>query len=493
MVGLAMQVGAQDPAARRPVPRIGDAAGGVPLGPGTFSWSGHDLVADSAGIAGRIVRLEAGLGPGPYRLEIGLIPKDGTADAILNDVVIASQFTPVREQSLARDFDLGGRDSRLELILKANAGQRVGVRSIAISQRDGDPVRQVRLSRSPAPDTTMSARDGVRACCDYLVRYQLSDGVYDDRDPAWVHAAYCVRALLAGYEILLDERYLDAARRTMSTFVGEQYPDGGWCAHARSRRQDAPCARRSIADLGVMVTCLPLISGFVEPQAVMVYLNAHGSFLDGTLTHFEGQAGAYEDFDPEDADRATATQAMAMTALFQATSDSTYLRRAESGTWALVFAWDRVLHAHGDPASLLPYLDAMCWVRRATADPVLQGRIDETLRESLYAEYGLLDRLDAATGWFVPGAGPLANGILGILVEARRILGDEPRIAKAIGAGTKALAEPRAREQHEVLVFPYEDSAATARAEAASAVLSTAMAGLSFAQSVAPGVVFRRR
>lgn len=463
---------------RGPAPVL--TVAGRPAGPlpeGSYRWTALDPAEAGGGLTGRLLRLELALIGAPYHLEVGLRGLPATLDVLVNDATVASQISTARDSLIACDVDLRTPAHRLEIIIKPNVGHRVEVRSMTVARRKEGLGKAIPLGTTDYPDTTLSARGGVRACCDYLVRYQLSDGTFDDRDPSWLTAAYCVRALLAGYEILLDERYLEAARRTLSMFVMEQEPDGGWCSRALSSRQEAPCPGRSLADLGVMTACLPLVSRFVEPQATMLYLNAHGAFVEGILAGYEEESRSFLATARGEDDRVAATQGMALTALFEATGDSTFLHRAETAVWETVMDWQRISTASRDPASLFPYLDAMCWMRRATNDKVLRGRIDEVLR--------------AVMG--TAGRSTLPSEMVAILVEARRQLGGTPQIDRTIAARLDDLASPRGRSERGVLTFPYPASTqeSAPRDRGRSPVLETAMAAMTFAQAVAPGVLFR--
>ena len=349
----------------------------------------------------------------------------------------------------------------------------------------------------------------LREACDMLVASQQPGGLFDPNSAAWWEAAYGVRALLAGHRVLGEPRYLLAAVRTLDAFVEQQEEDGGWSALERGRQAAPDSASRNLADLGTITACLSIAAEIAPEPRAGRYAAAHRRYLDSFASRHELPGGAYRNGLYRGIDLlhpytiATATQAVSLAAAYRAGGDPLRLARAEAAARYLMRDWGEdgrpVFHPHDRPETIRPastafhdlyyILEALLWVHGTSADESLRAEIRATLRKYLYGEWGLLTQL-GETVWYPPTAGRWAadksNGMLGLLIEMREILGSERHLDRLIAGGTRALCAASTRVRYGVLVPPETESAEEVK------IVSTAFAALSFAQCVRPGAAFGR-
>ena len=509
-----------------------------------FRWTGVELQWTDALVQGRCIRLVAAVDPGRYEVradlamiedrpctvEMSLVaataPLDGMSIAML-------PLKPGDRHSLSANITIV--DGPLDLFLKPDVGCRIAVTGIHIAPLDGkdrprlgslaaaeiagmDRANRIPLGRTAAaavqPNELLrapvTAPTETRAClrevCDYLVRYQLSTGLFDLESAAWWKASICVRALLAGYELFREPRYLAAARKTLDAFIAEQDEDGGWCAFSRAQQPDVPCDRRNLADLGSMTSCLSIAGWFMNDEALSKrYTDAHERYLRGFAASHQAKDGSFRNGVYEGRNWgwpysvATATQATSLISLYRAIPDTTILGRAERAAWFLLLDWDTdgqpSFHSHDlkeavrlratEVHDLYYMLEGLLWVARSTKDPVLSDAARMTLRNYILGRKGLLKELDGS--WFSPSGDPAtvtkSCGMLAILIEARDMIGPDEQLDRTIDTATSLLCAPSTREDYRVLAPPYEKAGDPA-------IICTAFAGLSFAEAMRHGCVF---
>ncbi len=509
-----------------------------------FRWTGVDLQWTGAFVQGRCIRLVAAVDPGRYEIRADLATIDDRPCIVEMSLVAAAApldgmsvsmlpLNPGDRRSLSAMITIA--EGPLDLFLKPDVGCRIAVTGVHITPLDRKS--RPRLGSLAAIETAGTDRAGAspqgrtaaasaqpndllrapvtaptetRAClrevCDYLVRYQLSTGLFDHESAAWWKASICVRTLLAGYELFREPRYLAAARKALDAFIAEQEEDGGWCAFSRAQQPDTPCDRRNLADLGSMTSCLSMVGWFLkdEPSSKR-YTDAHERYLRGFAASHEAAGGSYRNGVYQGRNWewpytvATATQATSMISYYRAVSDTTILRRAEKAAWFLLLDWGTngqpAFHSHDireavrlratEVHDLYYMLEAILFVARSTKDPVLLDAARMTLRNYVLGEKGLLRELDG--GWFSGSTDPatLAKscGMLAVLIEARDLIGPDTQLDRTIATATNLLCSPSTRGTYRVLAPPYERPGD-------SAIICTAFAGLSFAEAMRHGCVF---
>ncbi|MBM3288460.1 MAG: hypothetical protein FJY88_14105, partial [Candidatus Eisenbacteria bacterium] len=208
-------------------------------------WSGLDLRDLGGKLEGACIGMEAAVLRGRYDVRCDLSAAGDSAcssDLFICDEIAISGIRlsagTIQSVSSTAVVERGP----LTLLLKPDVGCRVRLSRVSISPADASGGVSLGSLSPAAADglprnrpLARSSRTCLREACEHLVRHQVSTGLFDYRTAAWRDASYSVRALLAGYEILGDRTYLEAARRTILAFLSEQRPDGGWCPFCRAQ------------------------------------------------------------------------------------------------------------------------------------------------------------------------------------------------------------------------------------------------------------------
>lgn len=364
-------------------------------------------------------------------------------------------------------------------------------------------------------DSTNSPAACLRAVCDGLVERQQRNGLFAPVTGPWWEVSFQIRVLLAGSVILEGPHYREAACRAIERFVKEQAPDGGWCAfHPDSSGATPACDSRNLADLGTITACLSLMAPYLAAPEREAALRAHRAYIERFASRWDRPDGCYENglyasqVEEVPYSIATATQAVSLIALYRATGDVSYMRRAEVAARALTSGWfgdGRPLlrpHDRSTPrvteatafGDLYYVIEALLWVDAATEDAALHKTIGKTLRIYLLGRRGVV-RSTPEDGWFAPPSeatnGCKINGMPGILLAARHRLsqtdasieaaGENEVLTAVAGEGLRRLCDPATRSAYGVLM-PRQDR---------NGPLGSAcelFAAISIAESIRPGI-----
>lgn len=504
--------------------RIDGVAPSPELRARAFRWRGLDLktVDQRLGndllpaVQGRCIRVEIGLTPGEYEIEADVMA--GRAEWIVNDQPSGADDPGGSVATLRANAGVTFGGAPLSLIWKADVGSVTAVREVRLRRRDGEAVQLQALlplvtpqSALELPHEEIDPREALRRSCDYLVRYQLSNGFFDYESAALWEVGLAARCLLLGAELLEEPRYADAALRPLAFLAAQQAPDGGFCAYAYSTqtgRVPAPtdsCHTRNIADLSFLSIAFSLAAR-AEVDGADRLLAAHRRFLDqfaDRLALPDGRFlnGRFHGQTKETAySVATATQVVSRLSLYRATQEARYRETAEPAAWALVREWQPsgrpLFSEHGEaPAPLRPtayhnlfyVLDALLWARESTESDSLRAAIDEAFGWYVQGPEGLLAYLatspQAATS--LTAEDRIKSGaMLGILTRIGNLSSGKAPLAPFLGSLRATLLVPERAQQRGVCAFPYDEVGR-------KAITTTAFAGLSYAELVRPGSVFR--
>jgi len=316
---------------------------------------------------------------------------------------------------------------------------------------------------SAAPSPAGDERACLGAYCDSLLARQGPQGLYEEINAAWWRAGIATRALLGGYQVLGDERYLQGALRTVRAFLREQRYEGSWFAEAYETIVPQRRLSRNIADLGVMTTALVLAAHFAEEPEREAFLGAHRDYLRLHVARHDLVGGAFSNglfegtHHPHPYSVATATEAQALICQYRETGERACLARAEEAAQFLLASlrpdgrFTYYPHDHPRTRPLDPtdfqesyyLLDALLWVCRHTDRPALGDELRAGLLNHLWGEAGLLDRLrDPAWMLAVEGSGRAkAFGMVGLLAELGDLLGPVAGVGPFVAAGRQVLCE----------------------------------------------------
>ncbi|MCC7140990.1 MAG: hypothetical protein IT349_02715 [Candidatus Eisenbacteria bacterium] len=489
-----------------------------------FRWRGLDLKtvdqqvgnATLPAVQGRCIRVEIGLAPGEYEVETDLLA--GAAEWIVNDAS-AGRVEPAGGIGTLRgaaNVPFGGMP--LTLIWKADVGAVTAVREVRIRRPDGQPVELQGLLPIVTPQAALQQpheeippKEALRRTCDYLVRYQLSNGFFDYESAALWEVGLVTRCLFLGAELLHEPRYAEAARRPLAFLVAQQAPDGGFCAYAYSTlsgRIPAPtdsCHTRNIADLSFLSIAFSLAAR-AKVEGGPALLEAHRRFLDDFADRLalpDGRFlnGRFHGQTKETAySVATATQVVSRLSFYRAASEIRFRESAEPAARALVREWQPsgrpLFSEHGEaPAPLRPtayhnlfyVLDALLWAREGTESDSLRSAIDQSLAWYVDGPEGLLAYLAASpqAATSLTAEDRIKSGaMLGILERIGTLTGQTERLNPILAAMRATLLVPERARQQGICAFPYDELGR-------KAITATAFAGLSYAELIRPGAAFR--
>ncbi|MCA9729251.1 MAG: hypothetical protein KC729_16305, partial [Candidatus Eisenbacteria bacterium] len=468
----------------------------------------------------RFLRTELALAPGLYEAEARLLGDSETTSPIeisaFGEPGIASPRIEdgasevIRFRFRVADTASGDASpARTSLLWKPRPGERVALAYLRVERVETG------TSDEPAPDPLESGRDQLRRIADYLVAYQVPEFAnFDYTSTAWWEASMAVRTLLAAAEILDEDAYRDAARRTVDVFRARQWEDGDFCSYiegmpnpAAQTRKLSTCDTHNRADLGSITACLSLLAVALPESSRTPYLTAHRRYLESRILGQAMSDGCFSNGRFEGRDYgtcysvATGTSALTLAAYATATGDADVRRAAEEAARFLAGTFTEsgtILFHHHDRAepeeidaswfhNVYYVLEGLIAVAHVTDDASVQRAIADALRRYVHGPEGLAAFLPA-DGWISVGSRRQqgkANGMLGLLVEIRALLGPDPTLDGWIAAGTQALCDPQECGRYAVLLPPFQASADKAE-------VCTSFAGLSIAESLRPGILFMR-
>ncbi len=326
------------------------------------------------------------------------------------------------------------------------------------------------LAALPAPAPVRAdpaTREQTLSClatyCDSLLARQDSVGRYESLNAAWWRAGIATRALLGGYELLEDARYLEGALRTVRQFLREQRYDGSWFAESYETTVPERRYSRNIADLASMTACLPLVAPHLPAGERSAALTAHETYLRLHVPRHDLTGGAFCNglfegtFYDWPYSVGTANQAHALVCHYHATGEKACLHRAEDAARFLVGTVRPdgrfTFHPHDTRRTsvLAPtafhngyyLLDGLLWVYRATEREELRQALRIALLEHLWGEEGLIERL-RDPGWMLAAEGPgraKAFGMVGLLSALGEVLGPVAGTGPLVEAGRARLCE----------------------------------------------------
>jgi hypothetical protein len=393
---------------------------------------------------------------GPFSIASG-------ATFLLDRVTIERGKTEVFE------FTIEVKDKCLELEFLPDRGAQFLVNGIEIlTPEDTPPVSLFATAPMlPAPGdrvTREKPRDMLCAVCDWLLLHRESPEFPGDnyttnsgsKVPVWYTITFPIRAFLAGYRLLGDDRYLNAATISLDTFVSEQMPNGAWADHYRNTPttslddEELDKAMRSLrqpmSDIGSVAACLALAAPLVDGPRQKTYLDSLLRFCRDWAAGFQRDDGSFNDgFDGHTADGATYSCATAIEdgvfALAGTLSgDRELSQRSEQAMRFLLPDWfedgsmiGRAPHwrvRNREPFVLEPlyfgdqyyYDEGFITVLHHTHDDSLQAELSKALAHRVRGTSGLLTSLGSSDWWPIQDNWNNAKsiGMVATLLEVNR-------------------------------------------------------------------------
>jgi len=488
-----------------------------------------------------------GLDNGRYQITVILgDPREakGPFDIYLQEEKVQSDVLLAPGQTQQWSYPATVRNQKLVLRLQAAPEKEFAINGLIISGESGKAMR--RLFKHAPPDDLPSvdevlrkgspcARTALRTICDWLLSHQLANGFLGDYEPGrkgthfyWYTSAYPIRALLAGYDILGEKKYLDIVFRIMDSLVKEQLPNGAWQQIFRNK----PPARLSqqefediyahewmnLADIGCIATALGMACQYAAEPRKSLYGAALQRFCDEWAVKWQQPSGGFSNAmesgvaRTEEYSTATATEAAAFTALFIQTKDKKYLKVAEKAAHFMTDHWNQdgrptwFNHAGTKEGLVLPqpvhyfgeafyYIDGLFMVYHHTEDQALKEKIGKVYGWNIHGDKGLLVHLGQNAWWPLQDAwnNSKTAGMPLAFLNYQRMVKD-PAVDRFVSIAKRFLCT---REFSQRLGIMVEDAEVpwgghSLQTWAACCVSAPGFAGLSIAEMVRPGVIYQR-
>lgn len=487
--------------------------------------------------------LRLGLSDGDYRVRLTAYERKsdhGPFDVAANGVTALSEAAVTAGQVRRWTFRCKARRHQVRLVFTPAPGKDFLVNTLEIFA-DG-PVRWIPLFKTaPAaepPSRCELHRRGeqnpakaLRRACDWLVVRRRPDGFLGDHWGSgvahWYTVSMPIRALLAGYDILGDRRYRDAARAALDRFVSEQLPNGGWLGVFRgkpvSRWSKADLAdqlkhgRIPMSDIGSVVSALTIASHYMTPAIRRRYRDAVRRFCDNWAIRFQQRSGGFSDgqWHPYEGiiySCATAIQASVFSLASAATGEPAYRKVAERAIRFLLSDWrsdgrmlGRAPHwpwHDGKPFVLDTLLFGDQWYYdegfittwHHTSAGAFRDRIRLALHRRAHGAAGLLAALRGHAWWPIQDIWNNAKsvGIVQTLLFAGQVGDTSARMDTALEDMRRMLCAPRYAAR--LGVMPDDSERPSARhylqTWSGMAMEATGFAGMTLAEMLKPGVLY---
>lgn len=465
--------------------------------PGPFSVkaNGEFVLRDLPGVAGRVQRWSFKCRARDGRLALEFIPHLGR-EFVVNSLEV-----------------LAGRKVRLIPVFKTRL-------STAVPSR---PELRRRTADSP--------RRALRRMCDWLVARCPADGfigdVWSDGGKYTYTLTMPIRALLAGYDLLGDRRYLVTAMRSLHAFVDEQLPNGAWdcvfhgepvarwsCERLQRLLQDG---RLPMSDIGSVVATLAVGSRYASPTDRRRFVAAVRKFCDEWAARFQLASGGFTDgqwhgYEGRIYSCATAIQAAVHSLAYRVTGVAAYQRSAQRAIEYLLQDWrpdgrmlGRAPHwyvRNGDPFVLEPlhfgdqwyYDEGFITTWHHAREGGFRRRVQQALDNRVHGSSGLLAALDGQTWWPIQDIWNNAKsiGIVQTLQFARDFGTTTPRLERALADTGRVLCTPAYAERLGIRAEDAERPKLLYGLATWSGMANeaTGFAGMTLAEGLRPGILY---
>jgi len=452
--------------------------------------------------------------------------------SVLGDVVIKAGS--VRKES----FQARSRDGILCLKFAPSAGKDFIINALVIEGPAG--VRPQPVFKSAPPITLPDRKELVtragdadpkmtlRQICDWLIEHRRADGFMGGVEgiyAQWYTVSMPIRALLAGYDILADRRYLETALTTLDLFVDEQLPNGAFEGVFRGKAtaqlsdtelEQSLKTRLPMSDIGSMVSALAAGSCYAAQPRKERYLKSVRHFCDDWAMKFQQPSGAFTDGqwfpDIRIYSCATAIEAATFSLAHAVTGNARYLKVAADAIQYLLSDWredgsmvGRGPHwfvRSGQPFVLEPLYFGDIWyydegfitTSLHADDEAFRRRIDTAMGWRVFGARGLLQALEGKVWWPIQDTWDNAKsiGMVQTLLYARTHEMGTPALEEALADMRRFLCVPEYRRRLGIMPDDTEHPASVYGYQTWSGMSmeSTGFAGMTLAEMIKPGVIY---
>ena len=434
-----------------------------------------------------------GLPDGEYRVKLCCYRKDrefGPFCVKANGEFVLRDVTGTAGKILRRSFACRAQGGKLALEFIPHLGREFLVNSLEIFARlevNLTSLFRTRLLTAVPTRTGMmkrradNPRTTLRRVCDRLVARCPANGYLGDVWADGGQYSYTltmpIRALLAGYDLLGDRKYLGTAMRALNAFVDEQLPNGAWdCVfHGQPVAQWSSEklarllkeGRLPMSDIGSVVATLAVGSHYASPATRNRYLRAVRKFCDGWAARFQLKSGGFTDgqwhgYEGKIYSCATAIQAAVHSLAYRMTGEKAYQRAAQRAVEFLLNDWrpdgrmlGRAPHwyvRNGEPFVLETlhfgdqwYYDEgfiTTWHHAPEGD--FRRRVHHALENRVHGSAGLLAALNGQVWWPIQDIWNNAKsiGLVQTLQFAQQFGTSTPRLQSALRDTSRFLCTP---------------------------------------------------
>jgi len=484
-----------------------------------------------------------GLPDGAYRLTMtGYEPEQdhGPFTVKANDTEALRNVVIQADSIWKASFQAQSKDGVLRLAFVPAPGKDFILNGLVVEGRDDRIVPQP-VFRT-APPTTLpgqaewmahSEEDPARVLrriCAWLVAHCRADGFIGDTwatgTDYWYTTSFPVRALLAGYDILGDERYLDAALAVLDLFVGEQLPNGAFQDRFRGKPtaelgpaelENSLQSRLPMSDVGSVVSALAIGSHYAPAPRKERYVRSVQLFCDNWASRFQQPSGGFTDgqwvpYEGLIYSCATAIEAATFSLAYAITGRTHYLKVAADAIRYLLPDWrtdgrmtGRAPHwvvRSGQPfvmeslyfGDMWYYDEGFVTTSLHAQDDDLCHRIDEALGWRVFGSQGLLHTMGGQVWWPIQNIWNNAKsiGLVQTLLHARVCGTSTPALEEALVRTRKFLCTPEFSRRLGIMVEDAEHPARVYGFQTWSGMRmeATGFAGMTLAEMIQPGVLY---
>lgn len=346
-----------------------------------------------------------------------------------------------------KTFECEAGDGILKLEFTPNDGKDFVINSLVVEGNRQAALHPVFKSAPPvvmpskqelAAHAEHEPRKALRDLCDWLADHRDENGFIGDKwndtrgmmHPYWYTASMPVRALLAGYEIIHNQQYLDVCMEVMDSFISEQLPNGAWTDTYRNQPTASlsnnetewimSTRRQPMSDIGSVVQSLAMACHYAPASKKQDYVQAVRHFCDDWATRFQMPSGAFSDgvgLGDGVYSCATAIEAAVFSLAYDLTGDSGYMSVAEKAIRYLLEDWQdngRMIGRgpHWKVRSGKPFLletlyfgdqwyydDGFITTCCHSENVELRSKINKALENRVFGSSGLLQALNGEVWW----------------------------------------------------------------------------------------------
>jgi len=483
--------------------------------------------------------LRIGLTPGTYQVTLTFYDPTkghGPFSIVAGDSRVLSRCTTTAGEIVEKSFYCQAEGNSLTLRFIPEEGKDIVLNALVLTGQEDEKLLPVFKTAPPAKMPGRTELDSslahepeaaLREVCDWLLDHRRENGFLGDawegNAPYWYTASMPVRALLAGYDILGDQKYLDAGLVIMDLFASEQTPNGAFPSVLRGRitselteaeiQHIYETERLPMSDVGSVVSALAIATKYAGPEHRKIYQDSLVLFCDKWASLFQKRDGSFTD-GPNTGTYscASAIEASAFSLASKATGETKFLQSAKRALRFLLPDWmedGRMIGRapHWPVRNRLPFVmetlyfgdqwyydEGFITSAHYVEDPELKRDLLEALQHRVFGDCGLLRALGDGVWWPVQDVWNNAKslGMVQTLLAMKSFDMSTPELEDALKLLQQVICTPEYSHRLGVMVDDSEHPADKfgSRSWGGMATEATGFAGMTIAEMIKPGVLY---